>query len=124
MKKRKREKLNVRKGEQKREWIKVRQLQEIERIYNLLDCHFDLEKYIIRSEDNSIGIDLKTTINDLSCEKCCHFTFECKGKGLRGESVMECMNEEKHKDCEIGVGWQEDSDYMDDEDFFSEITLD
>ena len=102
MKKRKKERQDARREEKKKEWEKVRELQEMEKIYDLLNCHFDLSKYMVKSKDGGYGIDLKTAIDDLTCEECSHFMNECKGKELKGESVMNCLMELKHEHCMWG----------------------
>lgn len=120
MKKRKKEKLNKKKEEKKKEWERINKLQEFERTYILLDTHFDLEKYIVESDDGICRVDLEGAISSLSCEGCSHFKIECNGKELRGDDVMNCLLENKHKGCDIGMIYSEDWNYIDDEDYFEE----
>ncbi len=108
MKRRKRERLNERREEKRKEWERVRELQEMEKTYNLLDCHFDLRKYSVMTDDGFIEIDLKTVIDNLSCGDCCHFQNECEGKGLKGGFVMKCLKEKRHKSCELGMACGDD----------------
>ncbi len=108
MKKQKREKLLRKKEKKRKEWQRVRELQEMEKIYDQLDCHFDLTKYAIKLRDGGYEIDLRTAIDDLTCEKCSHFMEECKGKGLKRQLVVDCLLEEKHKDCLIGLSFDDD----------------
>lgn len=109
MKKRKRIRLNFKKQEKKKEWEKVKQAQNFEKIYRLLDTHFDIEKHLKKSAEGIIEINLEAIIETLSCEECSHFRMECKGRNLKGQAVMECLIEDKHKYCDSGIicarGW-------------------
>lgn len=113
MKKRKRIRLDCKKQEKKKEWQKVKQAQNFEKIYRLLDTHFDMEKHLEKSPEGIIKIDFEVIIETLSCEQCSHFEMECKGERLKGKAVIECLEQSKHESCQIGIIYDNDWDYVD-----------
>jgi hypothetical protein len=101
MKKRKREKLNQQKEAKKKDWQETQYLQHMEKAGNLIFCHFEPKSLHIIYDNGKPGFDVQKTIPNLSCEDCCHFEMECKGRQYRGESVIECLMKPEHKYCDI-----------------------
>jgi len=103
LKKWRRIRLDMKKLEMKKEWEKVKEAQNLEKIYRLLDTHFDIEKHLVRLPDGIIKINVRAIIETLSCEECSHFPMECKGNNLKGEAIIECLLKDRHKYCESGI---------------------
>ena len=75
MKKRKREKLNARKDKKRREWLKVKALQDRSAFRDLVDGHFPSGEF--------------------GCEECEDYIMDdCDGKGYTTrEECLKCMKE-------------------------------
>ena len=113
MKKRKRQKLDERKDAKRKEWETIQQLREDERIWRIISGHFEIEDFVIRTE-RGFAIPYDETVKKLSCENCVHFIDEdCRGKKLIGEMVMDCLKQDSHRDCDIGIYEMDDEEFDD-----------
>lgn len=111
MKERKRIRLDMKKLEKKKEWERIKQAQDFEKIYRLLYTHFDIEKRLVKSPDGIIRISIQDIMETLSCEECSHFKMECKGNNLRGRAIIECLLGDRHRYCESGIISEHDGNF-------------
>jgi hypothetical protein len=93
----------------------IKQLEEDDRLYRLLNGNFDIDVFVERTEKGFV-IHLDEAIQGLSCESCVHLLDEdCRGKNLIGEMVLDCLKQDSHRYCEDGISEieMEDLDDMD-----------
>lgn len=103
MKKKKREKINSKKEQKRKEWMLTNYMQELENNFMLLDCHFDLREYMTISGNGCYEIIMDDILKNLNCSKCSHFTKECEGKHLTGHEILDCLNKSEHRNCYLGL---------------------